>query len=363
MLPVVDFLAQIGCPTDRLLEQISLSSDVLNQPENLVSLYQGSALLENAANLEGLEALGFLVGRQTSLYKLGTLGSILDNSLTLFDLLISLEQVVGMANSGEHASLRWDNDLVWWKFHCDQPTQESNLQAQRYDLGLYLNILHQVLGPAWRPTELRLEGPPCRSLLTMDDFVGATIHFLCPYNAIKIPRAALSLPYNPLATDADLNLHPDYEGFWHSAPARAFFDSLQQLIQSLLPYGCPGIGLVAAASGLSVRSLQRHLAEAGLTYSKLIDQVRFNRAVALLQQSDVKLLEIAMELGYTDPANFARAFKRWTGSSPREYRLSQVDAKHLCNIGFRAFADPSNNLAHVFRGCTGGQYRTDQQFN
>jgi AraC-like DNA-binding protein len=321
LLPVVDFLNHIGSPTDCLLDQVNLSPTALDHPEGLLPLYQGSALLENAADLEGLEALGFLIGRQTSLQKLGTLGKILDNSLTLFDLLTTIEQIVGMANSGEHVNLRWAGDSVWWQFHCDRPDSGSNLQTHRYDLGLYLNALHQVLGPAWRPTELCLEGPPCRALLAMDDFVGTTIHFLCPYNAIKIPRAALGLPYNPMATGDDLNLHPDYEGFQQSAPSSAFFDSLHQLIDSLLPHGCPDITLVAAASGLSVRTLQRHLAEAGLTYSKLVDQVRFKRATALLQQPNAKLLEIASELGYTDPANFARAFRRWSGVSPREYRL------------------------------------------
>lgn len=166
VLPVVDFLTQIGSPTDRLLGQINLSPTALDHPENLLPLYQGSTLLENAAELEGLEALGFLVGRQTSLHKLGTLGSILDNSLTLFDLLITLEQVVGLANSGERASLRWEHDSVWWQFHCDQPAQESNLQTYRYDLGLYLNALRRVLGSTWRPTELCLEGPPCRLPIT-----------------------------------------------------------------------------------------------------------------------------------------------------------------------------------------------------
>ncbi|PSN10754.1 AraC family transcriptional regulator [filamentous cyanobacterium CCT1] len=321
VLPVIGFLDQIGSPTDRLLEQISLKPAVLDHPDNLLPLNQGSALLENAANLEGLQTLGFLIGRQTPTFTLGTIGAILNNCLTLFDLLMTLERLVRMDNSGEHVSLRWENDSVWWQVHYDSPTHGSNLQTHLYGLGLYLSAFRVVLGPTWRPTEIHLEGLPCRSLLSLDDFAGTTVHSMSSCSAIKIPRADLSLPYNPLATDDDFSLHPAYEGFQQSAPAKAFFDSLQQLVQALLPYGCPNIALVAVASGLSVRSLQRHLAEAGLTYSKLIDQVRFKRAVALLQQPDVKLLEIALELGYTDPANFARAFKRWAGVSPREYRL------------------------------------------
>jgi AraC-like DNA-binding protein len=325
LLPIVDFLNQIGAPTGRLLEQVNLSPAALAHPDSLLTLYQGSSLVEHAAMLEGLEALGFVVGRQTPIQKLGSLGQVLQNSLTLFDLLVTIENTVGMANSGEHVSLRWAGDWVWWQFHCDNPGQASNLQTHRYDLGLYLNALRQVLGPNWRPTELHLKGSPCRALLTLDDFAGTTIHFLRPYNAIKIPRSALSLPYNSTAIGDDFNTYPDYEALRRTAPALTFFDSLQQLVQALLPYGCADITLVAAAAGLSVRTLQRHLAEAGLTYSKLVAQVRFNRAVALLQQPDVKLIEIATELGYTDPANFTRAFKRWAGLSPREYRLSTVD--------------------------------------
>ncbi len=321
LLPLVDFLAHMGSPTERLLAQVSLDPGALDDPDRLLTLYQGATLAESAAALEGIESLGFLAGRQTPPHKLGSMGQILQNSLTLFDLLSTIEQVVGMANSGQHVNLRWAGDWVWWQFRCDNPGQGSNLQNHRYDLGLYCNALSLVLGSNWRPTELHLMGPPCRALLALDDFAGTTIHFLRPYNAIKIPRAALSLPYNPNATGDDFNLHPTYDGLQCSAPSPSFFGSLHQLVGSLLPYGCPDVALVAASSGLSVRSLQRHLTEAGLTYSKLVDQVRFNRAVALLQQPDVKLLEIATELGYTDPANFARAFKRWAGVSPREFRL------------------------------------------
>ncbi|MEY3300085.1 MAG: hypothetical protein RLZZ597_3345 [Cyanobacteriota bacterium] len=322
LLPVVEFLDHIGSPTDRLLAQVNLSPAVLEHSDRLLTLYQGVALAEKAAALEGLETLGFLVGGQTPLPRLGSLGKIVHHSLSLFDLLTTLEQVLGMANSGQQVNLRWDGDWVWWQFNCQSPGQISNLQNHRYDLGLYLNALRQVLGPDWRPTEVHLKGPHCQAMVDLDDFAGTTMHFLRPCNAIKIPRSALSLPYNPKAKGTDLHSHPDYDRFQQTAPAQTFFDSLQQCIQAQLPFGCPDITLIASASGLSVRTLQRHLGETGLTYSKLVDQVRFNQAVALLRQSDTKLLDIATELGYTDPANFGRAFRRWAGMSPREFRAT-----------------------------------------
>lgn len=99
-----------------------------------------------------------------------------------------------------------------------------------------------------------------------------------------------------------------------------FAGSLQQMLQSCLQDGYPDVILSANAAGMSVRSLQRRLTEIHLNYSLLIERVRLDEAVRLLQESNLKIIDIAFDLGYTDAANFSRAFKRWTGMSPREFR-------------------------------------------
>jgi AraC-like DNA-binding protein len=70
---------------------------------------------------------------------------------------------------------------------------------------------------------------------------------------------------------------------------------------------------------MSVRTLKRKLAEEGTSYSDLTDQVQLGRAVSL-RRSVLTVDEIADRLGYSDAANFTRAFRRWTGKSPRAYR-------------------------------------------
>jgi AraC-like DNA-binding protein len=109
--------------------------------------------------------------------------------------------------------------------------------------------------------------------------------------------------------------HP---GEYHSALRH----SLGQAIATLLRGGYPDIHLASEIASLSARTLQRRLAEEGLTYSRLVEQTRFNRAVCWLRDPTLKVVEIAAELGYRDAAHFTRAFKRWTGVSPRAFRLS-----------------------------------------
>ncbi len=90
-------------------------------------------------------------------------------------------------------------------------------------------------------------------------------------------------------------------------------------IAASLASGMPTIPGAAMAAGLSVRSLQRRLAEAGLTYSQLREEVHRDTALRLIADRGFSLSEISAALGYSDPAHFTRAFVRWTGQTPRAY--------------------------------------------
>ena len=105
-----------------------------------------------------------------------------------------------------------------------------------------------------------------------------------------------------------------------SAPADDFPGSLRQVITSLLPHGNPQIGVVADVAGLSIRTLQRRLTEANCNYSRLLEEARLQMAIRLLREGKVKLVDVAFELGYSDAANFTRAFRRWTGIAPQDAR-------------------------------------------
>ena len=89
-----------------------------------------------------------------------------------------------------------------------------------------------------------------------------------------------------------------------------------------MPCGYPAIEQVAEQMGSSVRTLQRRLLEAGVTYSTLVEQVRHDLACRKLETTQLHVAEIAKDLGFKDHSSFSRAFLRWTGMSPRAYRQS-----------------------------------------
>ncbi|MDF5982204.1 helix-turn-helix transcriptional regulator [Pseudomonas aeruginosa] len=82
---------------------------------------------------------------------------------------------------------------------------------------------------------------------------------------------------------------------------------------------------MAQALHLSQRTLQRRLQEEGTSYQQLLDDTRRDMAEQYLQQPGLTLLEVAYLLGFADPSNFFRAFRRWFGCTPNEYRARRQE--------------------------------------
>jgi AraC-like DNA-binding protein len=74
------------------------------------------------------------------------------------------------------------------------------------------------------------------------------------------------------------------------------------------------------------RSLQRRLKEEGTSFMTVLDELRHETAVQLLHDRHIAVYEIAFLLGYFDPSTFFRAFRRWEGESPHEYRRSRFSS-------------------------------------
>jgi AraC-like DNA-binding protein len=96
--------------------------------------------------------------------------------------------------------------------------------------------------------------------------------------------------------------------------------NVRAVIAQLLPGGHPTLVTVAEHLDTSPRTLQRRLAENGLSHSQLVSQARLAKAMQLLTQQKLPISDIARQTGFATPAGFSRAFLSWTGTSPRSFR-------------------------------------------
>lgn len=105
-----------------------------------------------------------------------------------------------------------------------------------------------------------------------------------------------------------------------AAKANGIRRRVEAHLEPLLATGPVRIELVARALGCSRQTLYRRLKAEGLTFEQVLDDLRRHRALALVRDAALPVKEIAWRLGFSDPAAFSRAFKRWTGKSPRAMR-------------------------------------------
>lgn len=99
-----------------------------------------------------------------------------------------------------------------------------------------------------------------------------------------------------------------------------FVTTLQEVLKQYRIDGWLTISQAAALAGLSVRSFQRKLNQQGVAYTRLSEATKVEIAIQRLRCTNQSLSEIASELGYTARTNFIRAFKRWTGLTPEQFR-------------------------------------------
>ena len=102
--------------------------------------------------------------------------------------------------------------------------------------------------------------------------------------------------------------------------AHKIVDDVEKLIRDALPSGIPAITQLGAHMGMSNRTLTRRLSESGVTYRDLIKKAQEQVSKDLLRNSSRSVAEIAFQTGFSEQSAFNRAFKRWTGVSPVEFR-------------------------------------------
>lgn len=198
----------------------------------------------------------------------------------------------------------------------------SARQSAEASLAYSLAFCRWLTGKPLTPRLVSFQGPPPADLQPYKEVFQGPLKFNAEHYALLFERADLDAPL-PTANEALAQLHDRFAGEYLAR----FSDSrvthqVRQVLCRLLPQGEPKREAVAQALLLSERTLQRRLQDEGSTYQQLLDDTRRELAGQYLAQPNLTLLEIAYLLGFADPSNFFRAFRRWFDTTPGEYRAS-----------------------------------------
>lgn len=149
--------------------------------------------------------------------------------------------------------------------------------------------------------------------------------------SLTLPDSILTAPvFKPVSGKPGIN------GPFSADDEPSFPDLMRELLKPCLTEDWLNINVAAEMAGCSARTFQRRLAKAGLSYSGLLDQSRVDVAKTLLDDQTTKIIDIAFEAGYEDPAHFSRSFRRVNGLTPTQYRKAhsvQANAGQSGNAG------------------------------
>ncbi len=307
--PIVDCVDGLGGRIDRVFAQADIPMGILECPDLPLRLSDHYAILGAAARETGDAAFGARLGARVKTLHLSDYGRWVMAAP-------SLSGAVARAGAGLNTLMQTDTDLVLtpvedglcWSMVFHTRGHRGRYQNELLAVSYLIDSLRAYLGPTWHPLKVRVIGAgPVRELERIFAAPVEPGHDACGVVFDGRDLAAVHPGVVPIAADM-----PDGPGS---------LAAIHAAVQLELLGGRPQVDRVAARLGMTRRTLQRRLAEAGTRFGDVAGALQYARARDLLAREPVG--EVAAALGYSDPAHFTRAFRRWSGQSPRHWQRNQ----------------------------------------
>lgn len=186
--------------------------------------------------------------------------------------------------------------------------------------GVIANLCRACAPPGWRPLAIDLDLPRPPLSTRFEDAFGCRVRFGAAVTAVHFETSLLKARQPSAATVRMLTIEDVARARREPASRDDMVGVVTAQIQAQVLAGSVSLEAAAQALDLSTRSLQRALRQDGTDFRSLATVVRTCRAGELLRSTDASITAIAAELGYSTPANFARAFRKATGLAPDDFR-------------------------------------------
>lgn len=319
MAPYIDVLELAGAPIERLLLQAKLPLYLDELYDHRIASRLWFDFVNENERSSNIDSFSWEGARRFELSQFhpGTV-SLVKQSPTAFGRAFTLLNNIKLEATPRPFGFRIVGSYL--RIFCDPPLYAASPDARAVEylnLSAVIETLRTICGQKWYPVELTLTSTPIDLRPIESSFPHTRIKVGQSHSSVLVP---LHLLADPDEREAVASFVAPAMGSVSELSDTDLAISLRRLMQPYLGETKPSIEIAADVAGLSVRTLQRRLANAGTSYRRLLDVARYERAVELLRDPQHNVIDIAYAVGYTDPSNFARSFRRIGGLSPRAHR-------------------------------------------
>ena len=321
VVSIPDVLRSLGADPKEVLAELGYDLKLFDDGETRVPYEIRNRILGHCAARTRCPHFGLLVGQHNGLHTFGLVGLLVKYAPDVGTAMRSFIRYVHLHVQGASVNLTVEGDtaMLTWNVH------QSGLEALDHTgdgaLATLHNIMHELCGPDWRPTEVwfahtsPVDVGPFRRLFRVPlrfDAEQYALLFSARFLKRRLPGIDDELR-SLLQRQIDLLENHHHQDF----PAQ-----VRSLLRPALITGQFKASQIAALFGMHSRTLNRRLNAFGIGFQQLVEETRFEIARQMLDYSKVEIGQISEALGYAAPGVFTRAFRRWSGTTPAEWRAA-----------------------------------------
>lgn len=316
ILPV---LRSFGVDPDDVLTEAGIDPRLFDDPGNLITYTARDRLFKCSVKRTGCQHFGLLVGQRMNLDSLGLVGLLMKTSPDTGTALRSLVRFLHLHSQGAVTTLTEDDKLAVLTYHTVQPNLQAQDQTGAGAVAMMLNVMRTLCGRKFKPIEASFAHRKPVNIEPFRNFFQVPVYFDAEHFALVFSRDWLRVC--PAGADEEmqrlLQVQIDAIKAKHSLE---FPNQVRSVLHSALITGHATEKQIAGLFSMTSRTFSRRLDEYDTGFHELVDECRFEIAQQVLKNTSLSIGQIGTSLGYSRASSFIRAFRRWSGSTPAQWR-------------------------------------------
>ena len=254
-----------------------------------------------------------------NLKALGLVGLLMKTSPDVGKALKSLVNLLHLHTQGAVMALRVDEDVAMLTYDAFEPGLEATDQTGAGSVAMMLNVMRALCGSDFRPDEASFAHRRPADIEAFRKFFKVPLYFDAEHYALVFSRDWLDV--RPPGADDELQLLLQKQvEVLESRHSLAFPDQVRKVLRSALLTGYHSENQIAALFSMHSHTLRRRLEGFGTSFHELVDECRFEIAREMLRNTSLSVGDISTAMGYSRASSFIRAFRRWSGMTPGQWK-------------------------------------------
>jgi AraC-like DNA-binding protein len=320
-LAIPEVLLRLGVDPGEVLASVGLDAQVFANPDNPVPCTALGRLLTACVARTRCRHFGLLVGERGGPASLGLVGLLIRQAADVGTALRQAALYLHLHDRGAVVVLSAEGGVARIAYAIYAPGVESSEQIGEGAIAITCNVVRSLCGADWAPTEVLLAGRRPADTRPYRRFFRAPVRFDAEQNALVFPAGVLDQRL-PEASPRLQRLLLEEVQRLDQELALDFQTKVRRVLRAGLIVGHCSAEQTARLFAMQRRTLSRRLAAEGTTFESLLAESRYEAARQLLTDTSLPMRQIAEAVGYADVSVFTRAFRRWSGTTPAQWRLS-----------------------------------------